>query len=163
MPARGSPTGGRPYGTWPPPTPPPLDDWAGAYLGDRSRLDTISRGELLPRIGDRTVVVIDMRPEPEFRAGHIPGALPTPIDDLLRRVAELPADRPMVADCRGPFCVYADHAVRILGGRGIDAVRLQDGFPEWARAGLPVSAAGRPDPAAPPAGPMPSLAGRRGG
>ncbi len=115
-----------------------IDRLAVAYLGDRSRLDVMSRAELKRRLGRRDVVVLDVRPAVEYGAGHIAGALSVPIDELQRRLRELPDDADVVAYCRGPFCVYADDAVRALSRRGFRAARLEDGFPEWARARLPV-------------------------
>ena len=115
-----------------------LDGLATAYLGDRSSLDTISREELARRVRDGDVVVLDVRPEPEFRAGHITGAVSLPIKEITRRLRTIPKDRQVVAYCRGPFCVYADDAVRALRRRGYRAARLDDGYPEWDRAGLPV-------------------------
>jgi rhodanese-related sulfurtransferase len=116
-----------------------IERLAAAYLGDRSRLQTITRAELKRRLGRRDVVVLDVRPEREYRAGHIAGAVSVPIDQLGRRVGELPADAEIVAYCRGPYCVYADDAVRTLRRRGRHAVRREDGYPEWARAGLPAT------------------------
>jgi len=115
-----------------------IDRLAVAYLGDRGQLDVMSRAELKRRLGRRDVVVLDVRPAPEYGAGHIAGALSVPIDELQRRLRELPNDTDVVAYCRGPFCVYADDAVRALSRRGFRAARLEDGFPEWARARLPV-------------------------
>jgi len=86
-------------------------------------------------------VVLDVRPEAEYRAGHIAEARSLPIAELESRVGELPAQREVIAYCRGPYCVYADDAVRILRARGVPARRLDVGFPEWRRAGLPVEAA----------------------
>jgi rhodanese-related sulfurtransferase len=119
-----------------------LDRLAAAYLGDRSKLDTVTRAQLAERIRDGDVVVLDVRPEPEYHAGHITGAISLPVDELTRRLRDVPKDRDVVAYCRGPYCVYADDAVRTLRRRGYHAARLQDGFPEWAAAGLPVAAAG---------------------
>jgi rhodanese-related sulfurtransferase len=79
-----------------------------------------------------------VRPAAEHAAGRIAGALNVPIDELARRLDELPADATVVAYCRGPYCVYADDAVRLLTRQGRAAVRLEDGFPEWRSAGLPV-------------------------
>jgi rhodanese-related sulfurtransferase len=79
-----------------------------------------------------------VRPEPEYRAGHIPGAQSVPLSALTSLAPKLPRRRPIVAYCRGPYCVYADDAVRLLQGRGLKARRLDVGFPEWRRAGLPV-------------------------
>jgi rhodanese-related sulfurtransferase/predicted transcriptional regulator len=115
-----------------------LDRLAEAYLGDRSRLDTVTRAELRKRLRAGDVVVLDVRPEPEFRAGHIAGAVSLPAAELARRLREVPKDRQVVAYCRGPYCVYADDAVRTLSRRGYRAARLEDGYPEWAEAGLPV-------------------------
>jgi rhodanese-related sulfurtransferase/sulfur carrier protein ThiS len=117
-----------------------LDRLSADYLGDRSKLATITRAELHERLRHSDVVVLDVRPAPEYRAGHITGALSLPIADLKRRLRELPRDTDIVAYCRGPYCVYADDAVRTLRRRSYTAARLQDGFPEWARAGLPVAA-----------------------
>ena len=118
-----------------------LDKLAAAYLGDRSGLDTVTRDELARRLRDGDVVVLDVRPEAEYRAGHIAGAVSLPVGELTRRLRDLPEDRSVVAYCRGPYCVYADDAVRTLTRSGYRAVRLEDGYPEWARAGLPVEAA----------------------
>jgi rhodanese-related sulfurtransferase len=115
-----------------------LDQLAAAYLGDRSRLEEIGRDELAERIAAGDVVVIDVRPAVEHAAGHIAGARSIPIDDLAAEVKELPADIEVVAYCRGPYCVYADDAVRLLRRRGRAARRLEDGFPEWQRADLPI-------------------------
>jgi len=119
-----------------------IDRLAVAYLGDRSQLEVMSRAELKRRLG-RDVVVLDVRPAVEYGAGHIAGALSVPIDELKRRLRELPDDTDVVAYCRGPFCVYADDAVRALNRRGFRAARLEDGFPEWARARLPVEIGAR--------------------
>ena len=121
-----------------------LDGLARAYLGDRSSLDTITREELALRVRDGDVVVLDVRPEPEYRAGHITGALSLPPEEITRRLRAIPKDRQVVAYCRGPYCVYADDAVRALRRRGYQAARLDDGFPEWARAGLPVDTGASP-------------------
>ncbi len=110
-----------------------IDQIAKSYLGDRSTLDTISRAELRRRLKDGDVVVLDVRPEVEYRAGHINGAKSLPIAELRRRMRELPTDREVVAYCRGPYCVYADDAVRTLTRNGYRAKRLEDGYPEWAR------------------------------
>jgi rhodanese-related sulfurtransferase/DNA-binding HxlR family transcriptional regulator len=106
-----------------------------AYLGDRRDLESITRDELAARLRRRNVVVIDVRPEPEFTAGHIPGARSVPPDEVKQRLRAIPKDSEVVAYCRGPFCVYADDVVRVLKRRGIRAQRLEDGFPEWQRAG----------------------------
>jgi rhodanese-related sulfurtransferase/DNA-binding HxlR family transcriptional regulator len=120
-----------------------LDEVADAYVGDRSALDTVTRAELGIRLAAGDVVVIDVRPEPEFRSGHIAGAVSVPLKDLAGRLKHLPNDRTIVAYCRGQYCVFADEAVRTLHRHGLAAARLEEGYPEWAAAGLPVDAGGR--------------------
>lgn len=115
-----------------------LDELAAAYLGDRSALTTLTRAELNQRMIAGDVVVLDVRPEPEFRSGHIAGAVSIPVKELARRVSDVPDGRTIVAYCRGPYCAFADEAVRMLNHRGIRALRLEEGYPEWAAAGLPV-------------------------
>jgi rhodanese-related sulfurtransferase/DNA-binding transcriptional ArsR family regulator len=115
-----------------------LDQLATAYLGDRSRLQIVTRDELFQRLRSGDVVVLDVRPEHEFAAGHVAGAVSVPVKELTRRLQEVPQDRTIVAYCRGPYCVYADDAVRALTRRGYRAARLEDGYPEWVRASLPV-------------------------
>jgi rhodanese-related sulfurtransferase/DNA-binding transcriptional ArsR family regulator len=116
-----------------------IDRLATEYLGDRHGIEPISRTELATRLRRRDVVVIDVRPRPEYEAGHIPGARSVPPDDVRKLLRQLPAEVEVVAYCRGPFCVYADDAVRALHRRGRMARRLEDGFPEWRRAGLAVA------------------------
>jgi rhodanese-related sulfurtransferase len=84
--------------------------------------------------------VLDVRPQAEYAAGHIAGARSVPVVELRRHLRALPKDAEVVAYCRGPYCVYADDAVRELNRKGFRAQRLLDGFPEWKRAGLPVAA-----------------------
>ena len=102
---------------------------AREYLGDD--IEAIDRDELRSRLARGDVVLIDVRPAEEFEAGHIEGATSIPIDELERRIAELPADREVIAYCRGPFCAYAHDAVRTLRAAGHTARRLEDGVPEW--------------------------------
>jgi len=99
------------------------------YLGDE--VEAIDREELRSRLRKGEVVLVDVRPREEYEAGHIQGARSIPIDELDDRLAELPADREVVAYCRGPFCAYAHDAVRRLRSAGRPARRLQDGWPEW--------------------------------
>ncbi len=120
-----------------------IERLAEAYLGDRDGLEAVRREELAERLTRGDLVVIDVRPEPEFRAGHVTGARSVPLGELQRSLRALPNDADVVAYCRGPYCVYADDAVRELRRRGFSAKRLEDGFPEWKRAGLPVSAGQR--------------------
>lgn len=114
-----------------------LDELAADYLGNRSQLEEISREELARRLDDGTLIVIDVRPEAEYAAGHIRGARSVPIEQLSDIVRELPAGAEVVAYCRGPYCVFADDAVRLLRRRRRNARRLQDGFPEWRTAEYP--------------------------
>ena len=116
-----------------------IERLATAYLGDRSEIEPITRRDLVSRLRRRDVVVIDVRPQTEYEAGHIPGARSLPPDEVRKRLRELPKDVEIVAYCRGPFCIYADDAARALGRRGVRARRLEDGFPEWRRAGLAVA------------------------
>ena len=118
-----------------------LDELARDYLGDRSRLDEVGREELAERLLAGDVVVIDVRPQAEFAAGHIAGARSIPIGQLAASVTELPDGLEVVAYCRGPFCVFADDAVTLLRRRGRRARRLEGGYPEWRRARLPVEVA----------------------
>ena len=111
---------------------------ADDYLGERDGVEQIAADELQARLAKGTVVVLDVRPEPEYRAGHIPGALSAPLDSLEQVAAKLPKRREIVAYCRGPYCIYADDAVRLLHERGLKARRLDIGLPEWRRAGHPV-------------------------
>src|SRR5712692_2626107 len=108
------------------------------YLGERDGIEQIAADELAARLAKGNVVVLDVRPEPEYRAGHIPGALSAPLDSLEQVAAKLPRRREIVAYCRGPYCVYADDAVRLLQQRGLKARRLDVGLLEWRRAGLSV-------------------------
>ena len=113
-----------------------------AYVGDLSEIQVVSRDKLAQMMRDAEVVVIDVRPEVEFLAGHIADALSIPITELENRIAEIPTGRQVVAYCRGRYCAFAPAAVRLLGEHGITAARLEEGFPEWRRAGLPVSRGG---------------------
>jgi rhodanese-related sulfurtransferase len=117
-----------------------LERLAAAYLGDRHGIEVVDRNELAARLKAGAVVVLDVRPPSEFGAGHIAGARSVPIGELRRHLKALPVDAEVVAYCRGPYCVYADDAVRELRRRGFNASRLEDGYPEWKRAGLPVAA-----------------------
>ena len=119
-----------------------LERLAGAYLGDRSGIELIDRRELSARLKRHEIVVLDVRPAAEYNAGHIAGARSVPITELRRHLKALSKDGEIIAYCRGPYCVYADEAVRELNRRGFRARRLIDGFPEWKRAGLPVAAGG---------------------
>jgi rhodanese-related sulfurtransferase/DNA-binding transcriptional ArsR family regulator len=116
-----------------------LERLASAYLGDRDGVEVVDRAELAARLKRREVMVLDVRPEAEYAAGHIAGARSVPITELRRHLRALPKDTDVVAYCRGPYCVFADDVVRELNRKGFRARRLVDGFPEWKRAGLPVA------------------------
>jgi rhodanese-related sulfurtransferase len=114
---------------------------AEEYVGERDGVESLSAEELAERLARDEVVVLDVRPETEYRAGHISGARSAPLPELEALAPHLPRRREVVAYCRGPYCVYADDAVRLLRARGLKARRLDVGFPEWRRAGLPVETA----------------------
>jgi rhodanese-related sulfurtransferase/DNA-binding MarR family transcriptional regulator len=107
------------------------------YLGDD--VDAVGRDELISRLIKGDVVLVDVRPAEEFEAGHIKGARSIPLEELEDRLAELPADREIVAYCRGPYCAYAHDAVRRLQAAGRPARRLEEGWPEWRLANLPTA------------------------
>lgn len=117
-----------------------LDQLAAAYLDDRRGLEQIDRHQLAQRIAAGDVIVIDVRPSAEYAAGHIAGARSIPLERLAASIDELPDDVDVVAYCRGPYCVFADDAVRLFNRCGRSARRLEDGFPEWQRAALPIEA-----------------------
>jgi len=105
---------------------------------NRADAEAVGLEELLHRARRDDVVILDTRPTQEYRAGHIPGALSVPVDELKARLRKLPKNKEYVAYCRGPYCVYADRAVELLTASGRKARRLKEGFPEWKAAGLPV-------------------------
>jgi len=104
-------------------------------------LTPLNREELLAQARRGDVVVLDVRPESEFLAGHLPYAQSMPLDELKKRLADLPHDKPVVAYCRGPFCLMAKEAVELLQQEGFSAVRLEDGVAEWRAHGLPIESA----------------------
>ena len=109
------------------------------HIGAHDELEPIRLEELSKRLRRRDMVVVDVRPVEEYRAGHIPGAISLPLPELSRRIRELPKAALVVAYCRGPYCVLAPEALRVLRARGFRARRLAVGFPEWRAAGYPVS------------------------
>ena len=115
-----------------------IDRLVGTYLTDRESLEAVCAKELLSKMREEGVVVLDVRPEEEYRAGHIPGARSVPAERLEAYLEEIPQDREIVAYCRGPYCVFSDEAVALLRSRGYRARRLQEGLPDWRAAGLPV-------------------------
>jgi len=121
-----------------------LDRLVRQHFEDRADAELVEMDELLKRLRSRKVVVLDTRPSNEYAAGHIPGALSVPVENLQKELRQLPRDREYVAYCRGPYCVYADRAVEILSSHGRRARRLREGFPEWRAAGLPVETGDSP-------------------
>jgi rhodanese-related sulfurtransferase/DNA-binding MarR family transcriptional regulator len=115
-----------------------VDQVVRDYFGARDQLEPVSRTELQARLRRREVVLIDVRPPEEYAAGHIKGAISIPLKEVMARVVELPHDLEVVAYCRGPYCVFSPEAVTLLRERGFRARRLEEGFPEWRLAGLPV-------------------------
>ena len=113
-----------------------------AQLAEHSdELSTLAPAELLQRAARGEVVVIDVRPREEYDTGHLPHAQSMPLGELRARIKELPRKKPVVAYCRGPFCLWGKEAVALLREHGIQAMRLQDGVPEWRAAGLPLDTA----------------------
>lgn len=108
------------------------------YFNDRDSLEAVSRKELLKRSKDGLVTVLDVRPSEEYEVGHIPGALNIPINEIEQHLANLPKGQEVIAYCRGEYCVLAFEAVAALRKRGFSARRLEEGYPEWRAAGLPV-------------------------
>ena len=118
-----------------------IDRLVENYLRDRHALEAVDKEELLRLLADDAVTVIDVRPEVEYKQGHIPTARSVPVEKLKQRLAELPREPEIVAYCRGPYCVYSDEALRLLHDNGFQARRLSEGFPEWRAAGYPVETA----------------------
>ena len=117
-----------------------IDRLVETYLTDRASLAAVDLAELRRLVEDGTVTLLDVRPELEYRQGHIAGSRSIPVSELERRLSELPREREVVAYCRGPYCVYADEATQLLQREGFRVRRLEDGFPEWRAAGLPIEA-----------------------
>lgn len=111
------------------------------YFQRLDQLEPVSRKELSRRLKAKSAVVLDVRPEDEYALGHVAGALNIPMNELKRRLAELPRDQEIVAYCRGPYCVFSFEAVALLRKRGFLVRRLEDGFPEWKAAGLATESA----------------------
>jgi rhodanese-related sulfurtransferase len=115
-----------------------IEHLAQTYLDGRDELEPLTADELRERLRSGEVTLIDVRPELEYRAGHIEGAVSVPLEKLKARFAEFPRSRPVIAYCRGPYCVFAIDAVEQLRKRGFKSFRLAVGYPDWAAAGLPV-------------------------
>jgi rhodanese-related sulfurtransferase len=117
-----------------------IDRVVETYLSDRQQWQSLTAQELLRRLNDDQIVLLDVRPTEEYLAGHLPHARSLPITELAARLSELPPDKEIVAYCRGPYCVFADEAVAILRQRGYHASRLHEGLPDWHLLGLPIEA-----------------------
>ncbi|MFV1984766.1 MAG: ArsR/SmtB family transcription factor [Thiohalomonadales bacterium] len=115
-----------------------VDRLVNSYLTIKDNLEPIPRSELLSRVREGLVTVLDVRPADEFAAGHVPGAVNIPLHELEQRLEELAKDQEIVAYCRGPHCILAFDAVASLREKGLNARRMEDGYPEWKSAGLPV-------------------------
>src|SRR5438874_2298099 len=115
-----------------------IDRIVNTYLHDRNLLQPIDAAELLQRLLEGNVILLDVRPIEEYAAGHLPGALSIPVAELEARLPELPQEKEIVAYCRGPYCVFADEAVAMLQTKGYQARRLAQGLPDWRALGLPV-------------------------
>jgi len=116
-----------------------------AYLAVKDSLEPLPAAELLSRVREGLVTVIDVRPPEEYAAGHVPGALSIPLATLGRHLSDLSRSTEIVAYCRGPYCVLAYEAVAQLRQKGFTARRLEEGFPEWKQAGLPVDIENKED------------------
>lgn len=116
-----------------------IDRIVDTYLTNRKMLEGVTVNELLTRLHDPEVVILDVRPTLEYEQGHLPGARSIPVDELHTRLAELSPEQEIVAYCRGEYCVFADEAVDLLLAKGYRARRMTEGFPEWQLAGLPVN------------------------
>ncbi|TAM56657.1 MAG: ArsR family transcriptional regulator, partial [Acidobacteria bacterium] len=115
------------------------------FLDGREGMEPVEADELLQRLREGRVTVLDVRPTEEYRAGHIAGALSIPMKELKARIKDVPRGHRIVAYCRGPYCVLAVQAVETLRQAGLKAVRLREGYPEWRAAGMPVDATGGPE------------------
>ena len=115
-----------------------VDSILRSYFRDRDSLEAVSRKDLMRRIKDGTVTVLDVRPSDEYALGHLPSAVNVPLDKLKQRLARLDPSKGIVAYCRGAYCVLSFEAVALLRARGFTVHRMADGFPEWKAAGLPI-------------------------
>lgn len=115
-----------------------VDRVVETFLRDRAHLQPVSAHELRERLQQQRVILLDVRPVEEYRAGHLPQARAIPVSELETRLSEVPREQEVVAYCRGPYCVFADEAVTILQAHGYSARRLVEGVPEWRTLGYPV-------------------------
>ncbi len=117
---------------------PELRELVAMFVHERDKLEQVGHDDLIARVRKGHVTVIDVRPEREFKSGHIPNAISVPLEELETRIKELPRDGVIIAYCRGPYCLLSVEAVEKLRASGFDARRLADGFPEWRASGHPV-------------------------
>jgi rhodanese-related sulfurtransferase len=115
-----------------------VDQLVTTFLQDRASFRPVTVDELRQAMQDERVIVLDVRPQAEYQAGHLPQARSIPVTELEARLSELPKEREIVAYCRGPYCVFADEAVSLLRAHGYAVRRLQEGVVEWQQLGLPV-------------------------
>ena len=120
-----------------------MNDVVVGYFDDRDSLEPVSRKQLLRRSRDGLVTVLDVRPSEEYEVGHIPGALNVPLAEIEHYLESLPKGQEIIAYCRGEYCVLAFEAVATLRKNGFNARRLEEGYPEWKAAGLPVEGSER--------------------
>jgi rhodanese-related sulfurtransferase/DNA-binding transcriptional ArsR family regulator len=118
-----------------------VDRIVNSFLADRKSLEPVTLNELMARLNEPGLVILDVRPALEYAQGHIPGARSIPVDELAARLNELTPDQEIVAYCRGPYCVFADEAIEILTDHGYRIRRMQEGFPDWKLANLPTETA----------------------
>jgi len=116
-----------------------VDQLVNTFLQDRALLSPLTIGELREALQHDQIILLDVRPVEEYRAGHLPQARSFPLADLAARLSELPYDKEIVAYCRGPYCVFADEAVTFLHAQGYQARRLEEGVLEWRQLGFPVT------------------------
>jgi rhodanese-related sulfurtransferase len=116
-----------------------IDRVVETFLQNRADLQPIAADELLEALRLDQVILLDVRPKEEYRAGHLPQALSLPLEELEARLSELPPEKEIIAYCRGPYCVFADEAVAVLHAHGYQARRLEEGVPDWRKLGLPVA------------------------
>jgi rhodanese-related sulfurtransferase len=116
-----------------------IDRVVETFLHNRADLQPIAANELLEALRLDQVVLLDVRPAEEYRAGHLPQARSLPLEELEARLSELPTEKEIIAYCRGPYCVFADEAVAVLRAHGYQARRLEEGVPDWRKLGLPVA------------------------
>jgi len=119
-----------------------VEQLAREFLPGRGNGNTVPRDDV-PGLLRHNALLLDVRPRTEFEAGHLHGAINIPIEELSRRIDEIPGDRRIVAYCRGEYCLFADEAAELLRSLGFDVVRMEGGWPEWQSEGRPVQTGGR--------------------